>query len=221
MIRAYSDLYLDDAMSAVGAMLDYAVNACGEPLSLFYARFLSSGIAEQISAGNPRYLGGHSGVELAVEVARRTGNPLPEREPIIDMGSPEYWAGWTMVYLQWYLNLDFGQMQALGISINALFSRYAPLHEADLSKSVQFAHGIIEEWLQAHNPLSFARKKAKLTQQQLSTLSGVSLRAIRAYEQGQLSLESASAASLQHMSQILGCRSETLLVNRAVASCPT
>ena len=214
MICAYSDHYIDDAMSAVGAMLDFAVNVCGEPLHLFYARFMSSGIASQISTGNPRYLCGHSEAELAMEVARRTGNPLEEKEPLIDIGSPEYWAGWTMTYIQWYLNLDFSQLQDKGVGIDSLISRYAPLHEADLSKSVQFAHGIIEEWCRTNNPLRSARKKAGLTQRQLATKSNVSLRSIRAYEQGQLSLESASAVSLQNLSQVLGCRSETLLVNR-------
>lgn len=45
MTRAYDIAYLDDAMTSLGAMLDYAVNSCGEDLALvaagskMYARF--------------------------------------------------------------------------------------------------------------------------------------------------------------------------------------
>ena len=38
MERAYNIAYLEDAMSAVGAMLDYSVNACGEDLASFKAQ---------------------------------------------------------------------------------------------------------------------------------------------------------------------------------------
>ena len=60
----------------LGSMLDYAVNSCGEDLRLFYARFLSSGVAAQIERGNPRYLCGLSGVELAMTAAVRSGTTL-------------------------------------------------------------------------------------------------------------------------------------------------
>lgn len=61
-------------MTSLGAMLDYAVNTCGEDLNLFYARFLASGVADAFSRANPKYLGGMSGIELATLVASRTGS---------------------------------------------------------------------------------------------------------------------------------------------------
>lgn len=211
MTRAYSILYLDDAMSAVGEMLDYAVNLCGEDLSLFYARFLSSGVARAIYSANPKYLGGMSGPELAQVVSRRTGDELPVKTPLIDIGSPEYWIGWTLAYLSWYLCLDFGTLQSHGVTIQALYERYSVLHEADLSKSVQFAERRLKENAASENPLRSARKNANLTQRELAELSGITLRNIRAFEQGQRSLEKAGYESVRRLSQVLGCRTDDII----------
>ena len=71
MTRAYDISYLEDAMSGVGAMLDYAVNSCGETLEQFWARFLASGVAHSLSRANPKYLAGMSGIELARTVGCR------------------------------------------------------------------------------------------------------------------------------------------------------
>ena len=205
MARAYNISYLEDAMSAIGAMLDYSVNACGEDLVSFYGRFLGSGIASMIFRANPRYIAGHCGIELAEIVACRTGKPLAKAESFIDIGSPEYWTGWTMAYLSWYLNLDFKTLQERGVDIAELNRKYSTLHEADLSKSVHFALKQMAGESTRKNILKDARKNAGLKQKELAEASGVSLRAIRAYEQGQLSLRNAESETLYALSRALGC----------------
>ena len=211
MIHAYSESYLSDVMDGLGSMLDYAVNSCGEELRLFYARFLSSGVAAQIERGNPRYLCGLSGVELAMAVADRTGSPLAEARPLIDMGSPEYWTGWTLAYVQWYLGLDFKVLQSAGIDAENLCRKYPVLHEADLTKAVHYAQKAIERYRSQHNPLKEHRKLARLTQRELAARSGTTLRSIRAYEQAQLGLSNASAESIVRLSRVLGCTPSDLL----------
>ena len=205
MTRAYDIAYLDDAMTSLGAMLDYAVNSCGEDLSLFYARFLGSGIAEAFSRANPKYLAGMSGIELASQVASRTGDALPQKDGLIDIGSPEYWTGWTLAYLSWYLNLDFGTMHSRGLTAESLRERYPVLHEADLSKTVQFAVKRLGE-TSAGELLKRARKNARLTQRQLSDITGVPLTVIRSYEQNQRSLKSAETENVWNLCRALGCR---------------
>ena len=74
MTPAYEEMYLNDAMCAMGEMLDYAVHDCGCDGGLFFTQFLSSGVAEQFERGNPKFVGGMSGVELALEVFRRTNS---------------------------------------------------------------------------------------------------------------------------------------------------
>ena len=212
MIRAYHESYLSEAMNGMGAMLDYAVNACGEDLRLFYARFLSSSVAQQLERGNPRYLSGLSGVELAGIVAEQTGRPLNAAEPLIDMGSPEYWTGWALAYLQWFHHLSFKALQAAGVGAMSLLEKYPALHEADLSKVVSFSLRAIESYRAGHgNPLKRFRKSIHLTQQDLAGQSGISLRAIRAYEQGQIPLSSASAETIFTLARILGCTPGDLL----------
>ena len=139
MIPVYRNDYLDDVMSSVGAMLDYAVNSCGQDLALFYARFLASGISRDLFEANPKYAGGMSGIELARLVAARTGDALPVGDCIIDIGSPEYWTGWTLAYVSYALDIDFALLNARGFTVGLLYERYSPLHEADLTKALQLA----------------------------------------------------------------------------------
>ena len=207
--RAYNIAYLDDAMSSIGAMLDYAVNACGEDLAVFYARFIASGISGACATANPKYISGMSGIELAMLVASRTGDALPEKEAYIDMGSPEYWTGWTLAYLSWYLNTDYKTLQSRGVGVQDIYDRYQVLHEADLSKTVQFATKRLEE--RSENPFKQARKNASLTQRMLADMSGNSLRVIRSYEQGQRSIANAGAESVLRLSRALSCPITALL----------
>lgn len=72
MTPAYEEMYLNDSMCAMGEMLDYAVHDCKCDRNLFFTQFLSSGVAEQFERGNPKFVGGMSGVELALEVFRRS-----------------------------------------------------------------------------------------------------------------------------------------------------
>ncbi len=210
MTRAYDIAYLDDAMTSLGAMLDYAVNTCGEDLDLFYARFLGSGVAEAFSRANPKYLGGMSGIELASLVAARTGEPPPRKDGIIDTGSPEYWTGWTLAYLSWYLNVDLRTLQSRGLMVESLHERYPVLHEADLSKSVQFAMKRLGETSGGHL-LKLARKNARLTQRQLSDIAGIPLTVIRSYELDKRSLKNAETENSRRICQTLGCRIEDIL----------
>lgn len=211
MVKSYNITYLEDAMSAIGAMFDYSVNTCGEDLVSFYGRFISSGIAHQVFCANPRIIAGCSGVELAEKVALLTGKPLPREDTFIDIGSPEYWTGWTLTYLSWYLNMDFRIMNEYGVSVTAVYDRYSSLHEADLSKSISFAQKQIASAASVSNPLKRARNIAGMTQRELASASGVSLRSIRAYEQGQLSLRKAESESVFNLCRVLGCVPENLI----------
>ena len=209
MTHAYDIAYLDDAMTSLGGMLDYAVNSCGEDLTLFYARFLGSGVAKSFSRANPKYLVGMSGIELATLVADRTGDELPNRGQFIDIGSPEYWTGWTLAYISWFLNVDFGTLHSRGLTVQSLRERYPVLHEADLSKAVQFATRRITEASDG-DLLKRARKNARLTQRQLSDISGIPITAIRSYEQNHRSLKNAETENVWRICQALGCRIEDI-----------
>ena len=86
------------------------------------------------------------------------------------------------------------------------------MHEADLSKFVEIADGIIENHLaEQPNMLKTIRKQAKLTQQRLAEISGVTLRMIQAYEQGDQDISKAEAQTVLTLARVLGCSPETIL----------
>ena len=101
MARAYKKMYLRDAMRNLAVMLDCGVRKYGYPIGEFYLKFLSCEVSRQFAAGNPRYLVGMSGAELADSVVEASGGTvLKENDGTYTVG-PEYWAGWVLAYYQW------------------------------------------------------------------------------------------------------------------------
>lgn len=65
MINAYYSGYLNDAQDALGNMMEYGINICGYDPEEFFIMFLTSGVATQFEKGNPEFIAGMSGGELA------------------------------------------------------------------------------------------------------------------------------------------------------------
>ena len=210
--RAYNSLYLEDAMNNLGIMLDCAVHAAQCDLLIFYEMFLSSGVASQIEAGNPRYLSGMSGMELMQLVLEKSSDKaLPIVNYVPFDRTPEYWAGWVLAYYQWYSAYSFAFIQRNGLSISTVLSLYPTLHEADLSKFVQTADALIQQHLDTRKSrLKTIRKQSRFTQKELAELSGVTLRMIQAYEQGDQDILKAEAQTVFALSRVLGCAPEVI-----------
>ena len=100
MTHAYDEQYLSDAMNNLGEMMDYAVNTCHFEINEFFDMFLVSDLAGQFAKGVPKVVSGMSGVELAMEVVRKSGADmeLPDAEAEYDR-SPEYWCGWIVAFV--------------------------------------------------------------------------------------------------------------------------
>ncbi len=138
MMRAYIEPYLKDVMQNLGVMSHFCINEYGLSPEKFSALFSKSHVAEQISNGNPRFLTGMSGKEMAdmiMEVSNEKAHRTAETD--IYQISPEYWAGWVMAYYQWYTAKSFAQMYADGQTYERVLMMYHPLHEADLAKVVE------------------------------------------------------------------------------------
>ena len=213
MIHAYNHYYLEDAMNNVGSMLDCAVNAVHCDISVFFEMFLASGVASQIQIGNPRYVSGLSGVELCQKVFEKSSDfYIKEIDYQPFERTKEFWAGWSLAYYQWFRAKSFLYIQRNGLEINRIVEMYPTLHEADLSKFVETADNIIESYLvERPNVLKTIRKQAKLTQQRLAEISGVTLRMIQAYEQGDQDISKAEAQTVFALSKALGCSPETII----------
>ena len=212
MTTAYNELYLNDAMNNLGDMVDFAVRDLGYDPDEFFGWFISSGIASKFEKGNPKYITGMSGFELAEAVLRETNVSYEIREPsYIDFKGREYWAGWILAYYQWKTNKRFEDIVKDGLTLSTVFSMYI-LHEADESKFVESANEIINRNKEnKKSKLHNIRKARGFTQQELSNASGVSLRMIQLYEQKQNDISKAQVNVVINLAKVLGCEIEDLI----------
>lgn len=199
-MNAYNKIYLEDAMQTAGAMMDCAVNVLGCPAEEFCARFLSSGIADRFSRGEASCVAGKSGAELAVEVMRLTGSDVSGCNGMISISSPEYWAGWTLAYYQWQSGLSFKRLSKLGIDMSSVAAMFNPLHEADLSVFCHRADEMVRERTESSpHWLKRLRKLSGITQEELSEMTGVPVRLIRAYEQRTIDSSHAESRTIRNL----------------------
>ena len=212
MTHAYSELYLDDAMNNLGDMIEFAVCDLGFDPDMFFGWFISSGIASKFEKGNPKYITGMSGFELAEAVLAATNVPYEKREPsYAEFKGREYWAGWILAYYQWETGKRFGDIVKDGLALSTVFSMYV-LHEADESKFVASANEIIARNKENRKTKLFEIRKARgFTQQQLSEASGVTLRMIQLYEQRQNDISKAQVTVVINLARALGCEVEDLI----------
>ena len=78
MARAYKKTYLYGAMRNLAVMLDCGVRKYGYTIEEFYDKFLASDVSRQFAKGNPRFLVGLSGAELADSVVEASGGMVLE-----------------------------------------------------------------------------------------------------------------------------------------------
>ncbi len=145
MARAYKKTYLNGAMRNLAVMMDCGVRKYGYQIEEFYDKFISSEVSRQFAAGNPRYLVGMSGAELADLVVMTTGGTVSKKNDGTFTVGPEYWAGWALAYYHWLSCRSFAYMQRKGLGANEVVNMYYPMHEADLSKFAEVADSIIEK----------------------------------------------------------------------------
>ena len=209
-IRAYSEEYVMSAQRILGDMMDYAVYTCEIEADTFFDMFLVSGIAEQFENGNPTYIAGMTGCELAREIFVKSGTKPAEApdEMYLDK-SPEYWAGWALAYYQWYTAKSFSKIHS-AVSMQEILMLYPTLHEADLLKFVEIMNDRLRHFFVDTN-LKRIRKYAGLSQSELAALSKVPLRQIQLFEQRQRDINKTQAITLLRLSKALGCKSEDLM----------
>lgn len=75
MTHAYSESYLNNAKDRLSSFFDYAINDCKLKPDWITALFINTGYAEQFERGNPAYVAGMSGVELARAVIIKAYGP--------------------------------------------------------------------------------------------------------------------------------------------------
>lgn len=211
MVHSYSDLYLDDAMDNLGNYFDYMINELDYSPTDAYTLFLKSGVAEEFGSGNPKYIAGMSGVDLAVDVLHRIKNEYVEIEIVPKFSrSKEYWMGWIYAYYQWFKADSFKNVYNRGITPEFVLNQYETLHEADVSKFLETADYTYNNGNET-SKLQIIRKERGFTQKQLARISGVSLRMVQLYEQKQQDISKAEVKSVLSLAGALNCEVDEIL----------
>ncbi len=207
---AYNRAYLNDARRNLGAMFDYAINVHGMSADDFWNMFATSDVARALSVGDPKYIAGMSGRELFAQLMYDTYLKWIELKDVFRPDrSREYWAGFALALYQWQSGDTYAVIRNKGIMLSDIVDMYI-LHEAPDEKFIEMITARISENHEA-NMLKRLRKYAGLTQKGLSEASGVSLRMIQLYEQGQNDLSRAQAKVVVSLAKALGCDAEELI----------
>lgn len=213
MIHAYDKVYLEKARIALGRMLDFATYDLGYDPCEFFDLFINCGLAERFGCGEFTLTVGMSGVELAYLTLELTKHQVefPKPRYTVDR-SPEYWAGWALAYYQWETAMPFVEILEY-IPLDDIIRMYLPYHEMDIRHFCDR----MNELYRVANPetkLKQLRRRAGISQRELSEMSGVPLRTIQQYEQRQKNINKAQAEYLVMLSKTLCCEVDALLENR-------
>lgn len=145
MTHAYQEIYLSNAQAALGDAFDYAIRVCGVSGENFIKLFTVSSVSKHMENGEPAYLAGKSGIELAAQIlAETTGMTEQPEQPERYERSGEYWIGWAVAYYQWYSGRKYSEIFEV-LSFVELEKIYYTLHEADVSKFAEIADARIRE----------------------------------------------------------------------------
>ena len=210
VIRAYDEEYVSGAQRILGDAVDFAVMSLGLDPVLFGNAFALSESSKQFAAGNPRYVAGINGCELARKVLSETNTSFQDAEDIMYLDkSPEYWAGWALAYYQWYSVRSFMEILT-AVPLEEIIRLYLPYHEMDIR---QFADAMQDRMKAAHphTKQRIHRENCSMSQSELAAEADVPIRQIQLFEQRQRNINMTAAETLLKLSKALCCRMEDLL----------
>lgn len=202
MIHAYREQYGEIIQLKVAEMFELGVLKHKIDIDEFATIFSNSVVAEAFETMNPIYVLGKSSNEL-IGIIR---NKPPIDIYIANYASPEYWVGWVLGYAQVQLKKSFKTL-IKAFPCSELIMLYFPYHEMDITHILDVFKGR----LQKNNALKEYRLRTKLSQDDLSLLSDVPARTIRAYEQGKLDIAKAQADTVLSLARALNCSIEDLI----------
>ncbi len=209
-IRAYDELYVAGAQNVLGHAVDFAVMSLEIDPNAFGNAFAVSDTSKQFANGNPRYVAGMNGCELARKVLTETNTPYHDTDDAMFLDkSPEYWAGWALAFYQWYSGRSFLEILT-PVPLEQIIRMYTPFHEQDI---MQFVDRMEDKMRTAYPQTNLRRKRERsgLSQSELATEAEVPLRQIQLFEQRQRDINKTAAITLYRLSKSLSCRMEELL----------
>lgn len=209
-IRAYDEIYLSSAQNILGHAVDFAVMTLEISPQDFAKALTFSNSGKQFAQGNPRYVAGMNGCELAREMLDDVQIPYPNHKDAMYLDkSPEYWAGWALAYYQWCANSSFKEILK-AVSLEEIIEMYPVYHEMDITHFTARMHQLMKS-AYPHARLRERRNSCGYSQAELAAEADVPLRQIQLFEQRQRDINKTSAITLYKLSKALFCRMEDLL----------
>ena len=209
-IRAYDESYLHTAQDILGHALDFAVVTLGLDSDVFGGAFAVSHASKQFASGNPQYVAGMNGCELARTVLTQTHTPFKDSEDAMYLDkSPEYWTGWALAFYQWYSSRSFTDILT-AVPLSRIIPMYPVYHEMDIEHFTLHMDELIKKSVSATR-LKVRRTNSGMSQSELASASGVAIRQIQLFEQRQRDINNSAAITLLQLSKALHCQIEDLI----------
>lgn len=202
MIHAYREQYAEIIQHKTAEMFELAVLNEKLDIDAFAESFANSVVANAFETMDPIYILGKSSNELIASIMDKP----PVDIYIAAYASPEYWVGWVLGYAQTALKKSFNTLIKV-FPCSELLNHYFPYHEMDINQILD----VFKEKLAKYSPLKERREAIGLSQSDLSLLSDVPVRTIRAYEQNKLDIKKAQADTVVELARALSCSVDYLI----------
>lgn len=203
MIHAYDDFFLPIVQEHIANIFEVAVKYKNYSIDEIGNILVNSMYCKHLEDGNFQYVLGKSPVELLALILNEEPKEICQSEE----ASVEYWCGYVLAYAGWYLNRKYKEIIE-SYPLSSLMLDYFPFHEMDIAHIVEK----ISKKLGITNKLKQLRISNQLSQRELSLLSNVPIRTIRAYEQETVDLSKASGETLYSLAKVLKCSIEELIL---------
>jgi DNA-binding transcriptional regulator YiaG len=237
MTHAYDRALLGRAADTLGRMLDFASRSLHYDITSMMDLFCASGLASMFERGEIRVIAGMSGTELVYEILGESGFTFERTAPRHTGGlSPEYWCGYALAHIQWNSCLPFRKIMSV-FSPQGFTEEYSkkrfrfldglPLNISETERSdalrefgERFAAETASSVLASFTDITLAspgaclrkaRTSCRLSQSGLAAETGIPVRTIQQYEQGQKDLRKARSEYISAMSRVLNCSPDSLL----------
>lgn len=203
MVYAYEEKYLTTIAEIVGDIFRKATCIEDFEIDRFAQEFAKSEVAHAIEYGDLDYL---ISEEIEDDIASLICSE-PNKEYCEDINSREYWVGYILVFIQRAVRRNFKEIFALYLCSRLLkdYDTYGDMDPIEMVKK-------IKQYISMGNKLKQFREKKKMTQQELSSNSNVTVKNIKAYEDGTVDISKAQGDTLFRLSRALGCTIEELLI---------
>lgn len=130
---AYDELYLKDAQTNIAWCFEYGVRGLNYSLEDFVQKWISFEYISLIETGNPHFVSGMSGIELAWLVAGL------ENQKAVDIGycpSENFWTGFIAAAYQWSRNVTFKEIFS-SVTARDFLCMYPTYHEEDIENVLE------------------------------------------------------------------------------------